>query len=434
MEKKNRLLWVVFALLFLVMLLFTVMTPMIKDDFSYCFSWADVSRVRSFGQVVDSMRVHRTVTNGRVLPHGIVQLLLIRPKGLFNLLNALNAVLLAWLVLRWFRDLEGRWPAALLLCGIFLVWNEMPGFGAIFLWLDGAVNYSWGLSLFLLFLWPYGADWLGLPRRRALWRDLLLLPLAFAAGAWSENGSVAILFAAACLTGLTARREKRLSWQPLAGLLAGLLGFVFLMSAPATAGRSAAMSFSVLAGNLKTITEASREALLPLYVIFALLFALCLPAKADRKQLILAAVLLLAGLGSLAAFVFALYFADRHFCFTVFFTVLAILILAAELVRAGRKTLPALLLAGMSVLFVFNFVLGALDIAQIYNASLRREAAIQAALAAGEKDITLEVYVPATPYSAPRTNDLEFDPNLWPNDSVALYYGFDSVTGVWPGE
>ena len=88
------------------------------------------------------------------------------------------------------------------------------------------------------------------------------------------------------------------------------------------------MSFSVLAGNLKTITEASREALLPLYVIFALLFALCLLAKTDRKQLILAAVLLLAGLGSLAAFVFALYFADRHFCFTVFFTVLAILILA----------------------------------------------------------------------------------------------------------
>ena len=37
----------VYTAVFLAVLALSFLTPMLADDFSYCFSWADVSRVRS---------------------------------------------------------------------------------------------------------------------------------------------------------------------------------------------------------------------------------------------------------------------------------------------------------------------------------------------------------------------------------------------------
>ena len=428
---KSKLLLSVLVCLFLVMLLFSCMTPLVADDFSYKFSWADNARIRSPLQIAASMAVHRQITNGRVIAHSLVQLLLMLPKAVFNVLNALNCVLMALLALRHFRG--GARSALLLLCGAFMVWNYMPAFGQVFLWLDGAVNYSWGLSLFLLFLWPYAAAWMDKPCRRRTGTDILFLFAAFLAGAYSENGSVSAIFAALCLTGLTALRQRRLRARPLIGIAAACLGFVFLASAPAMQGRASSLDFSSLAANARTILSATQEQLGVLYGIYAVCLALCLAAGADKRKVLLSVVYILSGLASLSAFVFAAYFTPRHFCFTVAFTVLACLLLLSALLDMGRKAFPAALTGLMAALFLFNFLLGALDIAVIFSKSLQRERAVTEALAAGERDIALEIYVPSTKYSAPfQLLDLNPAGEGWPNDSLALYYGFDSVTGYYP--
>ena len=432
--KSRSLPLLFFAALFLVMLAFSCMTPLVADDFSYKFSWADVSRIKSLGQIIPSMAAHRVLTNGRVLAHGTVQLLLMLPKLVFNLLNALNACLLGALFLRHFRSSPAR-SALLLLCGAFLIWNFMPAFGQVFLWLDGAVNYSWGISLFLLFLWPYAAAYLGEDSRRPFWRNLLFLLLAFAAGSYSENGSIAAIFAAVCLTGLTALRERRPRRLSLAGIAAACLGFLFLLSAPAMRTRAAVFSVSALAVNIRDILITTREQAVILYGIYAVLLALCLLSGADRRKLVLSAVYVLAGLGSLSAFIFASYFTERHLCFTLMFTVLACLLLLSALLEQGKKALPTALTALLAVAFVFNFLLGALDIAVIFGKSLERERIIRAALAAGEPEVALEMYLPSTKYSAAYgLQDLNADRDQWPNDSVALYYGLAYVIGFEPGE
>lgn len=424
---KTRL-RLVFAFIFIIVLIFSSLTPMLADDFSYCFSWLDNSRIKSLGQIIPSMAVHRNVTNGRVFAHGLVQAVLMLPKAVFNVLNALNAVLLAALMGRCFNP--GR-RALLLTVGAFMLWCFTPAFGQVFLWLDGAVNYSWGMSLFLLFLWQYIAAFLGRARRPSLARDIPLLPLAVIAGGYSENGSIAAIFIALCLSGLILLRDKRLPWQLIAGLGLSIAGFVFLMSAGATHGRSAGLDISLMANNLFLIVRETKTQLLPLYIVYSLCFALCLAFKVDRKKLLLSAVLVLAGLGSLAAFVFAAYFTGRHFCFTVVFTVLACLILLDALADKGKRLPAQLLCAVMAVLFAFDFALGAIDVAAVYKNSREREAAIQAALDSGETDIELEVYLPATKYSpAYDLRDLHPDADEWPNYSLAKYYGLNSITGV----
>ena len=416
------------------MLIYSAVTPLLMDDYSYSFSWASGERIRSPLEIVASMRIHRENTNGRVVAHSLVQLMLMLPKAVFNCLNALNTVLIAYLFYRYFREIGANKSAFLLFLGAFLIYNYMIGFGQIFLWLDGSINYSWGVTLMLLFLWPYASDYLGLARKRSPLRAVLFLPLAFAVGAYSENGSIAVLFLAFCLSALTALREKRLSPLSLAGLALCCLGFVFLISAPATQGRGNGASLASIADNLRTILTMSRGVLLPLYVIYALCLTLALPLGIDRRRIVFSLLLLLSGLASLSAFLFALYFVERHFCYTVFVTVLAILLLLAELLRAGRSTLPKLLAAAMGVLFLFNFALGTLDIAHVYLDSCRRQAVIRQALAAGEREVRLEMFSPYTEWSGPHSSDLDADPDVWPNPSVAAYYGFDRVIGYWPGD
>ena len=434
-SRARRALIGLYLAVFLLMLVFSLLTPLVADDYSYCFSWVDSGRITSPLQIPASMASHRQLTNGRVIAHGLVQLILLTPKMLFNVLNACSAVLLLWLFSRYYAERTPRQKLLLTLTGALLLFNWMPAFGQVALWLDGSVNYSWGIVLFLLFLRPYAAAWLGQAQKRSLPRDLGFLLLALLVGAYSENGSLATLFAAVCLCLGCLLREKKLRWRPLAGLALGGAGYVFLMSAPATSGRGAGLDFSALSKNFKYITELTRDELLPLYLLFALALALCLLLGAERKKLILAGILFLAGLGSLASFIFARYFVPRHFCFTVYFTALACLILLSALLEKGRPVFPALAAAALSVLFVFNLAQGGLDSAVTYKHFREREAAIQEALDAGEREVRLPVYESATAYSAPhQLLDLSTQAHDWPNCSLEDYYGIESIYGVLPEE
>lgn len=417
----------VVALIVLIVLVFSALSPMMDDDYSYCFSWADVSRITSLGQIPASMARHRVLTNGRVFAHAVVQALLIHPKAAFVILNAGNALLLCFLFDRYLPALPAARRALLLAAGAMLLWNETPDFFRVFLWLDGSVNYSWGVSLMLLFLLPYAASYLGETRRETWWRTALFWLLALLIGGWSENGSLAAMFVALVLTVLVAVRERRLPWRLVVGIALAAAGYVFLMSAPATATRGGELSFSALANQLKEMVVYCREHLTVLYLVYALSLTLALVCRVDRRRLMLSILFALGGLGSLACFVFAAYFTDRHCCFTVIFTVLATLIALGALPEEKHRLPTALLSACLAVVFAFNFIAGALDILVGFGKTREREQLIRAAHEAGQTEITLPCYSPSTKYAG--TFYLFSDPNEWPNDSVALYYGFDRVYG-----
>ena len=425
-----------YLVVFFLILLFSAMTPMLADDYSYCFSWVDNARVRSLGQIIPSMAVHRNLTNGRVFTHALVQFLLMFPRGLFALLNAGAALLLLFLFRSYLGRLSSPRRALLLSAGALLLWDVTPVFGQVFLWLDGAVNYGWGLCLLLLFLRPYAVLWLSGEDARPLWRRLMFIVLAFLAGTWSESASPAVFLAALCLLLLSALRDHKPDLFLLTALAAELFGILFLLLAPATRGRaSIGFDLSSLVSNLKAVLLQSKAVMLPLYLLYAGTLVPALSRSTDRRSLILSGILLLSAIAALLAYTVAAYFTSRHFCFAVCVTVLAELVLLAELLRAEQPLLPRLVTAGALVWALFLFPLGALDIAVTYKHFREREAAIQQALDAGETEIRLEIYVPATPYSAPyQLEDLSPEPHVWPNGSLEYYYGIGSIYGVEPAE
>ena len=461
-SSDRRLFLFLCVLVFLVVLGLTALTPMVSDDFAYCFSFADWTRIRHVGQIIPSMAEHRNVTNGRVIVHGLVQLLLLLPRPVYCVLNALNAVLLCVLIRRLVTLSSRKQELMILLFGICFFCCFLPAFGENVLWLDGSLNYFWGLSCSLLFLYPYLNDFLRLSdcpfmaehADRSLagrigknhaelphpspvnsdahgfsLSDVIRIFLAFIFGTWSENASLVFLFLAVCLFILQWIKTRRFRLFPLLWIVAAVAGYVFLMTAPATSGRAGASSISVIGYNFRLVFQAARDYLLWPLLIWAVLFALALSFRVEKRLLIASVLLLIGALMTHLSYTFAAYFVPRHLCTTVFLLLLATVLLLAGLCRRDRPVFSCVALACLSVLFLLQFPVGVLDVAVSYHKQQLREQQIDTALAAGQRSVVLENYYPYTAYAVPFELSLS-DPSVGPNINIADYYGLDSVLGL----
>ena len=416
-------------LVFFAALVLTALTPMVSDDYAYCFSWADWTRIRHVSQIIPSMAEHRNVTNGRVIVHGLVQLLLLLPRPVYCVLNALNAVLLCVLVRHLISQSSWKHELIILLFGICYFCCFLPAFGENVLWLDGSLNYFWGLSCSLLFLFPFLTDYLDLSHRGSSFLSVLRLIPAFVFGTWSENASLVFLFLAVCLYLLQWIKTRQFRLFPLLWMAAALAGYVFLMTAPATSGRAGAPSISVIGYNFRVVFQAAHEYLLFPLLIWAVLFALAVSYRVEKRLLLSSGLLLVGALLTHLSYTFAAYFVPRHLCTTVFLLLLAAVLLLAGLCRAEQPVFSGVALACLSVLFLLQFPVGVLDVAISWHKHQLREQQINTALAAGQRSVILENYYPYTAYAVPfELNPV--DSTVGPNINVADYYGLDEVLGV----
>ena len=408
---RSRLLLILFCLgFFALMLLCTHWTDLIADDYRYCFSYADDTRIESVAQIFPSMAAHRQSMNGRVVPHFLVQLFLLLPKGIFDVVNALLCAALVWLLHK--LAVGKGLPNPVLACVLFFaLWAFQPDFGQVFLWLTGAVNYLWCGVFSLLWLLPlvksFRDDW---TPGTAL--KVLYAVFSFPVGAYSENGTVALVamwLAFAAVDWFWFKKRPAL-WKLLA-LAAMLAGFLYMMSAPAeTVNKSAEMTFKVLLANF---LETGRMYLRfwPLLLCFPLFYALALYRGVDLKTRLLSLVLLFGSLAGQFVLTFAMYCAGR-----------------SDL--PGRNLLSALCCVGM-LLMGRSLFIGLPDIRDTHALLQYNEDFITECAARGEKEVELWRPYARTSWSA--LEGLAYlnteDPADWPNVYMAKFYGVDKVIG-----
>ncbi len=311
-----------FAAIFALLLCANFLTPLCADDYLFCFSHAHWSRITGVGEILPSLAALRQNTNGRVIAHFFVQLFLLWPRPVFNVLNAGMGTLLFYLLYKYVRSGERGRDGLLFLFVSGAVFVLLPAFGQVLLWLTGSCNYSWTVVVTFGFLYPFFARFTGRPVKAGLPARLLYVALGVLAGAWSENGSLAMLCAAFAFLALLWLREKKLPRFLTLSFFAACLGFLFLMSAPSEwSGRRGEVTESTLT---KAVTRLSAllSAHLPTAAIAAagllalLLLAGLLWLLIRRRQLgcricaVLLSLALAAGLlllwrrsASLAAFV-----------------------------------------------------------------------------------------------------------------------------------
>ena len=418
----------VFAVIFLM----TCLTPLLCDDFSYCFSFADRSRIKNLGDIFRSLCAHRRTMNGRMFSHGLAMLFLLLPKMVFNLANAANAVLLTILLLKYLEDDSLCRTLVLVLCSVLLLWTFTPVFGEVFLWLDGSLNCSWALTAIMAFLYPFYCEYVGRPAAISAgrWRRILFIAFAFVAGGYSENASCAAIFAALCFSVL-AYRQKKLPPYLVAAVISACLGFLFLMTAPAESERAAHTDMLGIAKNIQRVFEAPWQELRLLYFLFAALLAVSLVVREDKKTLITALIFFMASAVSILVFVFALYLPWHSLCEATIFLTASCAFLLKGIWEKGMKLAAPVLAAVLAVNFVFTFVLGLGDISVMYMESLQRTETIKEGIAQGLDPIEIHLYSSNTKYAACwQLPDAYEDSTLWPNYDIAAYYGAPAIVGI----
>lgn len=131
-------------------------TGIAHDDYLFKFivnsnKLAD-TRVESIQDIIRSMYNHYLVTNGRILLNGLAQLFLIPDNKLwFNIANTLVFGLFQFLLLKRLTALKTSSVYQYLVLLLFL-WFLIPVPNQTLLWLDGSMNYLWGITIVLLFL------------------------------------------------------------------------------------------------------------------------------------------------------------------------------------------------------------------------------------------------------------------------------------------
>ena len=219
-----------FAGVFGVMFLFSLWTPLIADDYNYAFGYSTGTRISSLRDIWTSMVWHRKLLNPRVLAHGWLSLVLMYPRWFFAVLNGAVAVFFSWTTESFFKEQGNRQPILMTAAVWMLLWICMPGFGQVFFWTAGACNYFWGMALsWFIIRCVIHLEQQEENRVRSV---LLLLLPSFAAGAWSEHISFAMLMILFLLLVQNWVRTHCFSWEEAILLLSGGAGYLFLMLAP----------------------------------------------------------------------------------------------------------------------------------------------------------------------------------------------------------
>lgn len=425
-ETGKKIILLIFACVFVAALAMNFMTPLVSDDFAFSF---DISgkRISNFEDIFNALKYHRQNTNGRVLSHFFVYLFLLMPKWVFNIVNATFTVITLYLFYRFVKSptqKENLWITILLVCGL---WSFAPAFGDTSLWLTGSCNYMWGLLLDLLFVYPYFRSYtdgkLDYFNNLNVVRKILFSILAFAVGIYSENGSVTTIALSLLLLVFLFIENKEINFEACLYIAIAVIGFAFLLFAPATSDRTNLNIF----GNLQVILEFVKKYCLALFVVYALLLVMCILKKADKKVIIASLLIIFSGLISFSLFIVAVYVPARGFMIATAYEVLAVVLLAREVIKLqGVKLIMPIVAVGV-LFFGYKATIGGWDIISSYRQSLERNASISMATEKGMNTVELKQYRSSTRYSAIFGERLYED---WYNDCIATYYGFEKVIPI----
>lgn len=419
----------VLTAIFLLMFFCNHETDLVADDYRYCFSYADDSRMENIAQIIPSMAAHRHTMNGRVIAHALVQLFLMTPKTGFDLLNALLFAALVWLICRLADD--GKPNALLLLTAFGCLWILQPQFGQVFLWLTGSVNYLWCGVLCLLWLLPWRTAYLEGRGRSRAWQIAYLL-FSFVVGAYSENSTVALVAMALAFLGLIRFEQKRRSagWM-FFSLAAVLAGFFYMMLAPAeSVNKSAEMRISVLFSNF--IENAGFYLRFwPLLLSFALFYVLAVKKRVDLRVRLLSLVYLFGSAAGHCVLTFAMYTAGRSTYIGLVLLIAANAVLFVPLFETEARPILTVLCTLCLLVTAYRVAIGVKDIIRTHALLQYNEELIAACVAEGERVVQVPRPYAETGYSA--LEGLAYlnmeDPADWPNVYMGRYFGADTIIG-----
>jgi hypothetical protein len=423
----------------IILLFFTlnVFTPLTGDDFSYS------NGITSIANILAAVKSYYLGWGGRITGAFLTHFCLLLGKGFFNIANTF--VYTAFIILIVFHitgSIKKITPFFFFIISIF-IWFFVKSWGNTFLWLTGTTQYLWTLVLILIFLLPYRIK-----------PDTMNIPLLFCfflfsviAGCTNENSGAGILVFLAAYFFIKHREKEKIKLYEILGAVGFFAGFALLIAAPGNFVRLAATMADddpALQKPLGYFIESfidvnwmflSQNGLFLFIVTCASVYI-----KRVKLQTKISSHIYLFALTGLAmnySMIVAPGYPDRaHFAATIFLGIALF-----SIIKEFDVTVPpliknnALLFSFLGVMAVLGpFMHSARNLMQINKRWKARIEYILAEKAKGNLDIIVKAPIPAIePHAgyAGKSPDILSDPNEWPNNDMAAYYGVNSIRGEY---
>lgn len=432
MIKNKKFGMLLFVGIFLLLLLCNFLTELAADDFNYNFSFETGEKITGVFQIFDSMKAHSITMNGRLFSHFFVQLFLLLPKWMFNILNSLIFTGLVYLI---YKISCFKKTNILMILGIFsTVWIFSPVFGQVFLWLDGSCNYLWAYFFGAAFILPYVNGFSNDKFIKNTVVKILFLILSFISGAYSENSSAAYICVAVLLVFVNFFVFKiKPGVYEVLGILLSFAGYITLYLSPAQwSNKSAELSMHTLLNNFSNALEMYKN-FTPLLIFWIVAFVISLYTKVNIKKLILSVSFLIGSLLSNFMMILASYYDSRSSVSSLIMLIISLFVLLSEIFETNYQVSVSALISVLLLFTTYFVFIGVKDIYATHCAVKVNEQTIVKCKEQAQTDIELPLVVPQTKYSAIygirylSTETAE----TWPNDSMAKYYEVNSIIGIY---
>lgn len=431
--KKNKSAVAAIGVMFVIAFIYNMISPYTTDDYAYMYSFANGTKISNPLQILGSLWEHYLTVHGRILPHFFVQLFMIFPKWVFNIVNAVVFLTIIWLMM---TIVEKKKFSILLFIAIPIgFWIYTPAYGQIYLWMTGSINYCWAYLFSLLYM-QYYIDLYRKPLKKFSGKSLAGITLySLFFGAYSELISFPVIFICWILVCLTMLEQKSILkyWKYCLPMISGAIGYLTMLLSPAEGTRGGELSLGLIFKRLIDIFETYYQCAYPLLIIWAILLAIVCYFKIDKKAVVVSIAFFVINLISTAMLSVASYVVSRHYAIPIFYLMTAIVVLMQAL--RGNKGIECIvycICAYVIASSVWSLWEGTYDIYDVNRRHQSREAYIYSQVEQGNNEVlTLPLITPLTKYSCKydlmdlRTDDAE----PWPNAAIAKYYGLKKIYG-----
>ena len=440
-DPKKVIFWnmIVTIIAFAVVLALNFHTEYTSDDFHYHFFYDTegnpgvyVSKIR-LTEVVASMLNHWKMWNGRVVAHGMLQIILTMGNTVFKIFNSFMFILLGTLIYR--HSTYGKRHSASLLILIYVcMWFFLPQFGLTVLWASGAANYLWMAVLILAFSFIYRVHLINPDKIKNTTGNAVLIGIfGMLAGCTNENSGGAVLLL--CLMFLALYRYNRIpipKWA-FSGIGGCLIGCVVLLKSPGNNRVSAETDLMGLFNRWKDILKVSKQEIAVLILILCIICLFCIAAqKSEDKNYIrvIPIMYFMAAGASICALVLSPSYPERAwFIGTVFFIVVAGCIYD-EVLNMPRVVYGILTFA-MVLIFILSFRAEFKKVNATYVQVKEGIDLIEGAKADGRNVVWIPLVHPSdSKYDAYNgTGYIRESADDWLNAWMAKYYEIDAIYG-----
>lgn len=423
---------IILGIVFTLFLLLNIFTPLLGDDFLYMFH-GEV-RIKNILQILENQYGHYFGWGGRSVVHFIAQIFLMFDKSIFNIANSIVFILL--IVLIWIHaSINKKLNISTLIFILLLIWYFTPVFGQTTLWLTGSCNYLWGTVLVLLFLLPFRLSLI--KQINMKWYQIILFSIFGILAGWTnENTSAAMLFMIGLIL-IKCFKDKKLKLWHITSFITSIIGFAFMILAPGNFARASDFEtvgnkFVVIIKRLFVYTIQSKESLLLLIVILAILFIINYITAKDKKNItITTCIFFLGSLAGVYSMVASPIFPERAYFGLTIFMIIAISYNFNNLTILDNNNFKKVKLFVYVILF-FSFILDysylLYNIKQINSIYKEREQIVLESKQNGIYDIEFNTYETFVKRS-PLYQMMDVGANKEDNISLARYYNVNSVIG-----